>query len=109
MTKKKQLGINLEQSLLAEQTKFHKAEEYFAQAKRPREEISIREKVVREGISLPLAEAQLIKQLKNQISEADFYPSKSEILRAGLISLSQKSKEEIKELIKRLTMVKKGR
>src|SRR5688572_18729588 len=100
---------DLEKSLLAEKDKFSQAEDYFQQKEINPKPLSQSKKVVREGISLPAAEAELIRQIKNQISGDNFYPSKSEILRAGLLSLSKLEKKEIKELISSLSVVKRGR
>ncbi|KLL03023.1 MAG: hypothetical protein MRECE_32c004 [Mycoplasmataceae bacterium CE_OT135] len=108
MAKKK--FSDLEKSLLAEKDKFSQAEDYFQQTEAVKSKtLTQSKKVVREGISLPEAEAELIQQIKNQISGNNFYPSKSEILRAGLLSLSKLEKKEIKELISSLVVVKRGR
>jgi len=120
MNKKKQLATDLEQSLLAEKDKFQKAEEYFTriptptaftakESKEERKSVIEAIKVVREGISLLPQEAELINQIKNDVSGRNFFPSKSEIIRAALVAISTYDKAQIKELIQNLTPVKKGR
>jgi len=65
--------------------------------------------VAKASVSLSNEEAELMKKLKDKLNKKGFYPSKSEILRAGLWSLRNKNEEELGEAVKDLFKVKKMR
>ena len=50
-----------------------------------------------------------MEKLKNNLNKKGVYPSKSEILRAGLWSLRNKNSEELEEVVKDLFKVKQTR
>lgn len=68
-----------------------------------------KELVVRVGVSLPAQEAALITQLQAELSGKGYLPSKSEILRAGLMALNTLGKDKAKAMVNGLVVVKKGR
>lgn len=107
---------NLEKSLFEEtkkiQDKFERAEKIFSDTSPQYNKIQLKQQtdlVVREGISLPKEEAQKIENIRDKISQAGFYPTKSEIFRAGILALESMEVEKIRSLIKTLEKLKKGR
>ena len=72
-------------------------------------EVTTSETVARLGISLLKSEEQLVEQIQYNISSKGYLPTKSEIVRAGLLSLSKLTDAQIKELVNSLTVIKKGR
>ena len=65
--------------------------------------------VTKASITLSNEEAELMEKLKNNLNKKGVYPSKSEILRAGLWSLRNKNSEELEEVVKDLFKVKQTR
>ena len=65
--------------------------------------------VTKASITLSNEEAELMEKLKNNLNKKGIYPSKSEILRAGLWSLRNKNDEELEEVVKDLFKVKQAR
>lgn len=65
--------------------------------------------LVREGISLPQSEANRVEEMKGKITKPGFYPTKSELFRAGLLCLSQLSEEKIVSTLQKLPKLKPGR
>lgn len=65
--------------------------------------------VAKASVSLSNKEAELMKNLKDKLNKKGFYPSKSEILRAGLWSLRNRNEEELEEAVKDLFKVKQMR
>ena len=63
----------------------------------------------RTSITLSNEEAKLMEKLKSELNKKNVYPSKSEILRAGLWSLRNKKPNELEEIVKDLFKVKKTR
>jgi len=63
----------------------------------------------RTSITLSNEEAKLMEKLKSELNKKNVYPSKSEILRAGLWSLRNKKSNELEEIVKDLFKVKKTR
>ena len=61
------------------------------------------------SIVLSNEEAELTETLKSKLNQKGIYPSKSEVLRAGLWSLRNKSSEELEEAVKDLFNVKRMR
>ena len=64
---------------------------------------------IKTSITLSNEEAELMENLKDKLNKKGFYPSKSEILRAGLWSLRGKNEEELKKAIEDLFKVKQAR
>jgi len=64
---------------------------------------------IKTSITFSNEEAELIENLKDKLNKKGFYPSKSEILRAGLWSLRNKNEEELKKTIEDLFKVKQTR
>ncbi|CAI2167588.1 8024_t:CDS:2 [Funneliformis geosporum] len=63
----------------------------------------------RVSITMSNEEAKLMEKLNSDLNHKDLYPSKSEILRAGLWSLRNKKPAEIEEAVKDLLKVKQTR
>ena len=61
------------------------------------------------SIVLSNEEAELMENLKSKLNEKGVYPSKSEVLRAGLWSLRNKNSEELEETVKDLFKIKQTR
>jgi Arc/MetJ-type ribon-helix-helix transcriptional regulator len=61
------------------------------------------------SIVLSNEEAELMENLKSKLNKRGVYPSKSEVLRAGLWSLRNKNSEELEEAVKDLFKVKQTR
>jgi len=68
-----------------------------------------REKVVRDGFSMPASDYGLIAQVQAASLQAGLAVTKSEVLRAGLHALSAMSLTELKEVLSRVEKVKVGR
>jgi len=78
-------------------------------AKKTASNIGSRLATLKSSITLSNEEAKLMEKLKKELNKKDVYPSKSEILRAGLWSLKNKNPEELEELVKDLFKVKQMR
>lgn len=61
------------------------------------------------SLTLSNEEAELMENLKSKLNKKGIYPSKSEILRAGLWSLRTKNSEELEEAVKDLFKIKQMR
>lgn len=68
-----------------------------------------REKVVRDSFSMPASEHRRIKALREQLGQAGKLSSKSEVLRAGLFLLGERSSEELVALLDGLPPVTKAK
>jgi len=68
-----------------------------------------REKVVRDGFSMPVGDHALIAAIQRTAMQAGFHMTKSEIFRAALRVLSTLSAEELKSVYASLERVKPGR
>lgn len=64
---------------------------------------------VKAGITLSNEESKLLQNLKETLNKKDIYPSKSEILRAGLWSLRKMNSQQLEEALKDLVKVKQMR
>ena len=67
------------------------------------------EKVVRDSFSIPASEHRRIKALREQAGRAGRLASKSEVLRAGLFLLGERSGEELVALLEGMPPVMKGK
>ena len=63
----------------------------------------------RASITLSNNEAELMEEIKNKLNKKGIYPSKSEILRAGLWNLRKMKAEELEKSLKELFKVKQTR
>jgi len=61
------------------------------------------------SIVLSNEEAELMENLKSKLNKRGVYPSKSEVLRAGLLSLKNKTSEDLEEAVKNLFKIKQTR
>lgn len=68
-----------------------------------------REKVVRDSFSIPANEHRRIKSLREQVGKAGRLSSKSEVLRAGLHLLGERSTSELVAMLDALPAVVKGK
>jgi Arc/MetJ-type ribon-helix-helix transcriptional regulator len=68
-----------------------------------------REKVVRDSFSIPKSEHAQLKVLRTELAKAGRLASKSEVLRAGLRLLAERSGAELASLIGALPAVPKGK
>lgn len=68
-----------------------------------------RAKVVRDSFTFPESDYQKISELKKSCLALGVHAKKSEILRAGLVLLSQLSGEELKKTISAVEKIKTGR
>lgn len=67
------------------------------------------EKVVRDSFSLPASEHRRIKALREQLGKSGRLVSKSEVLRAALVALGERSADELAALLDALPPVVKGK
>lgn len=68
-----------------------------------------REKVVRDSFSIPASEHRRIKALREALGKAGRLASKSEVLRAGLSVLAERSTAELVAMLDALPVVAKGK
>ncbi|MCE8167845.1 MAG: hypothetical protein I3273_04545 [Candidatus Moeniiplasma glomeromycotorum] len=61
------------------------------------------------SITLSNEESELISKLKNDLNKKKIYPSKSEIIRAGLWNLRKMNAKELENAVKDLVKVKQTR
>nr|WP_249221562.1 hypothetical protein [Cupriavidus sp. KK10] len=68
-----------------------------------------REKVVRDSFTMPKSDYQKIAELKERCLDGGVRIKKSEILRAGLLLLAERSPKELLAAIRKIEAVKTGR
>jgi hypothetical protein len=66
-------------------------------------------KVVRDSFTMPQADYDLIASLKQKASKTDLHVKKSELLRAGLQTLSKLPAAQLKRALSGLEIIKTGR
>jgi hypothetical protein len=106
------LGASLRAAPQAPADRFTRAEAYFdAQAHGidPPPSPSTREKVVRDGFTMPVGDYALIAELQAMGLQAGLHVTKSEVLRAGLHALQQLSPEALQQILRTVEKVKTGR
>jgi hypothetical protein len=106
------LGASLRAEQEAVVERFAKAESYFnarEQGLRHSSGTPSREKVIRDGFTMPASDYGLIAQVQATSLQAGLSVTKSEVLRAGLHALSQMSLPELKQVLSALKKVKAGR
>ena len=106
------LGASLRAEQKAVVERFAKADAYFQGREHGASraaEAPAREKVIRDGFTMPASDYSLIAQVQATSLQAGLSITKSEVLRAGLHALSTMSLTELKEVLNRLEKVKVGR
>jgi hypothetical protein len=108
-------GLALGASLRAEQEavveRFAKADAYFNAREQGLGYSSgppPREKVIRDGFTMPASDYSLIAQVQATSLQVGLSVTKSEVLRAGLHALTQLSPLELKQVFSALEKVKAG-
>ena len=116
MPPKKGLKAALGNSLHAEESavenRFAKADSYFGSKEVNSEkvsDVSLQNKVIRDGFTMPTEDYDLIAKLRNRGLEAGYDSNKSEVLRAGLHALTSMSTTELIQVLQTLSKVKTGR
>jgi hypothetical protein len=92
--------------------RFAKADAYFHEREQGGSrspEGPAREKVIRDGFTMPISDYALIAQVQATSLQAGRSVTKSEVLRAGLHALSTLSLIELQEVFSRVEKVKVGR
>jgi hypothetical protein len=103
------LGASLQAEEQAMSDRFAKADAYFAAHEQPAPKTSTREKVIRDGFSMPAHDYALIADLQAKSLQAGYAITKSEVLRAGLHALSRLSPSERHTIVTGLEKIKPGR
>ena len=109
---KEALGASLRAEHQATADRFARAEAYFDTREHrpaPAAAVPAREKVIRDGFTMPAGDYALIAQVQAASLQTGLNVTKSEVLRAGLHALSQMSPEELQQLLMALEKVKTGR
>ena len=111
-TLKDALGADLQARPTSPDTRFARAEAYFAPPAPPASmppPSPARAKVVRDGFTMPASDYALIAQLQTTALQAGLSVTKSEVLRAGLQVLRQLTEAELTQALRGLEKVKTGR
>jgi len=66
-------------------------------------------KIVRDSFTMPQSEYQKIAKIKETCLKAGLHVKKSEVLRAGLKALCEKSDAQLKQALKNLEKIRTGR
>lgn len=66
-------------------------------------------KVVRDSFTMPQSEYRKIAEIKESCLKAGLHVKKSEVLRAGLKALGEKSDAQLRQLLKSLEKIRTGR
>jgi hypothetical protein len=106
------LGASLRAEHEAVVDRFAKADAYFhgrEQGPSRSAGAPAREKVIRDGFTMPASDYSLIAQVQAISLQAGLSVTKSEVLRAGLHVLSTMSLAELKDVLSRVEKVKVGR
>jgi hypothetical protein len=111
-TLKEALGVDLQALPTSPDTRFTRAEAYFATPAPPASmppPSPARAKVVRDGFTMPASDYALIAQIQAACLQAGLSVTKSEVLRAGLQVLSQLTDAKLTQALRGLEKVKTGR
>jgi len=106
------LGASLRAEQKAVVERFAKADAYFNGRETGSSHSAgapAREKVIRDGFTMPASDYSLIAQVQATSLQAGRSVTKSEVLRAGLHALSTMSLTELQEVLSRVEKVKVGR
>src|SRR5438874_8482156 len=109
---KEALGASLRAEHQATAERFARAEAYFdarAHVTDPPAAPPAREKVIRDGFTMPAGDYALITQVQAVCLQTGLHVTKSEVLRAGLHALLQLSPEALQQLLMAVEKVKTGR
>jgi hypothetical protein len=109
---KEALGASLRAEQQATTDRFARAEAYFdTREHRPAPAAAppAREKVIRDGFTMPVGDHALIAQVQAIGLQAGLHVTKSEVLRAGLHALLQSSPDALQQLLLAVEKVKTGR
>ena len=117
---KRDMKSALKGSLLMEEKtvkdRFEKAETLLGEKTKPEisekgieKQYEERVKVVRDSFTMPQTDYDLITLLKKRSLQSGFETNKSEILRAGLLSLNQMTEKDFLEKIQTVEKIKTGR
>ncbi len=112
---KSALKNSLAMEEISVQARFEKAETLLNDDKKgdplPEKKIRRQEqpKVVRDSFTMPQSDYELITALKNRSLKSGIQTTKSEILRAGLLALSQMTETEFVSNIENVEKIKTGR
>lgn len=68
-----------------------------------------REKIIRDSFTMPVEDYKLLSELKKKCLSKGIVVKKSELLRAGLKSLSQMNQTSLKKILSELSEIKTGR
>jgi hypothetical protein len=111
-TLKEALGADLQSVPTSTDSRFARAEAYFATPKPPTHQSrpdTTRAKVRRDGFTMPVSDYALIAHIQAASLQAGLSVTKSEVLRAGLQVLSQLPPAELARVLRGLEKVKTGR
>jgi hypothetical protein len=109
---KEALGASLRAERQAAADRFARAEAYFETQEHATETaaaLPVREKVIRDGFTMPAGDYALIAQVQAVCLQAGLPVTKSAVLRAGLHALCQMAPEDLKQCLLALEKVKTGR
>lgn len=109
---KEALDASLRAESQATADRFARAEAYFDTREHrtaPAPALPVREKVIRDGFTMPAGDYALIAQMQAVCLQAGLHVTKSEVLRAGLQSLRQLAPEALEQIVLALEKVKTGR
>lgn len=94
------------------QKRFETAESLFAQTPKQSAkafEATHTEKVIRDSFTMPILDHALIGKIKQRSIKAGIVTTKSEVVRAGLIALTEMTEARFIDTVKAVTKVKVGR
>ena len=109
---KEALGASIRAESQATADRFARAEAYFdtrEHSPAPATAPPAREKVIRDGFTMPAGDYALIAQVQAVGLQAGLHVTKSEVLRAGLHALLQLSPDALRQLLLAVEKVKTGR
>ena len=112
---RKALGASLKAEEQSIQSRFEKAEALLSPKKaapkpaKPKPRPAKKERVIRDSFTMPKSDYELLAELKKRAIKLGLSATKSELVRAGLRSLSQLSDERLAGVIEKLDKVKTGR
>lgn len=113
---RKALGASLKAEEQSIQSRFEKAEALLSPKKaapkpsaKPKPRPAKKERVIRDSFTMPKSDYELLAELKKRAIKLGLSATKSELVRAGLRSLTQLSDERLTGVIEKLDKVKTGR
>ena len=109
---KEALGASIRAESHATADRFARAEAYFdtrEHSQAPAPAAPAREKVIRDGFTMPAGDYALIAEVQTVCLQAGLHVTKSAVLRAGLQALLQLAPEALQQIVLALEKVKTGR